>query len=55
MESALTSRDKVGVQDAVLLEDHESEDAFVGNLEKRYRENLIYVSSRRRGRKSYKT
>ena len=42
---ALTARDKVGVQDFVLLEDFKSEDAFVGNLRKRFKENLIYVSS----------
>lgn len=44
MESALHQRDKIGVQDSVLLENHESEDAFMENLQKRFRANLIYVS-----------
>lgn len=44
MESALHQRDKIGVQDSVLLEDHESEDAFLENLQKRFKANLIYVS-----------
>ena len=37
-------KDRTGVQDAVLLEDYESEDAFIANLKKRYQNNLIYVS-----------
>lgn len=43
MESALTARDRVGVQDFVLLENHNSEAAFIENLRRRFRENLIYV------------
>lgn len=45
MESALTARDRVGVQDFVLLENYTSEAAFIENLRKRFKENLIYVSS----------
>ena len=44
MESALHQRDHIGVQDSVLLENHESEDAFLENLRKRFKANLIYVS-----------
>lgn len=44
MESALTARDRVGVQDFVLLENYTSEAAFIENLRKRFKENLIYVS-----------
>ena len=44
MEKGLHERDRVGVQDFVLLEDFESEEAFIENLRKRFRENLIYVS-----------
>jgi len=44
MESSIAKRDKIGVQDFVLLEDYRSENAFVENLKKRYHENLIYVS-----------
>lgn len=44
METSLQHRDRVGVQDAVLLEDYTSENAFVDNLHKRFKENLIYVS-----------
>ena len=43
MESALTVRDKIGVEDFVLLEDYRSEDAFMENLRKRFKEKLIYV------------
>uniref|UniRef100_G1SGV3 Myosin IH n=1 Tax=Oryctolagus cuniculus TaxID=9986 RepID=G1SGV3_RABIT len=43
MEGALTARDKVGVQDFVLLDAHTSESAFVENLRKRFSENLIYT------------
>jgi len=39
----LKARDRVGVQDFVLLEDYKSENAFVANLQKRYNENLIYT------------
>ena len=45
MESALTARDRVGVQDFVLLENFTSEAAFIENLRRRFRENLIYVSA----------
>ena len=43
MES-IHERDRVGVQDCVLLENFRSEKAFVENLRKRFKENLIYVS-----------
>lgn len=43
MESALTARDRVGVQDFVLLENYNSEATFIENLRRRFRENLIYV------------
>ncbi|XP_038229502.1 unconventional myosin-Ih isoform X10 [Dermochelys coriacea] len=43
MEGALITRDRVGVQDFVLLDSHTSEAAFLDNLRKRYRENLIYT------------
>ncbi|KAM7310263.1 hypothetical protein ISCGN_007185 [Ixodes scapularis] len=53
MENALHSRDRVGVQDLVLLEDFESEKACVDNLQKRFKEDLIYWRTgfilRRRG------
>lgn len=45
MESHLEHRDRVGVADAVLLEDYESQDAFVNNLQKRFIEDVIYVST----------
>lgn len=44
MESDLQARDRIGVQDFVLLEDFKSEDAFLENLRKRYNSGLIYVS-----------
>ncbi|XP_073169519.1 unconventional myosin-Ih [Lepidochelys kempii] len=43
MEGALIARDRVGVQDFILLDSHTSEAAFLDNLRKRYRENLIYT------------
>ncbi|KAK8775215.1 hypothetical protein V5799_031440 [Amblyomma americanum] len=43
MENALHTRDLVGVQEFVLLEDCESEQAFVGNLRMRFTEDLIYT------------
>ncbi|KAM4620151.1 unconventional myosin-Ic isoform 2-T2 [Polymixia lowei] len=43
MESALTARDRVGVQDFVLLENYTSEAAFIENLRRRFRESLIYT------------
>jgi len=44
MERGLHERDRAGVQDFVLLEDFRSESAFIDNLRKRFKENLIYVS-----------
>lgn len=44
MERGLHDRDRVGVQDFVLLEDYQNETAFIDNLRKRFKENLIYVS-----------
>lgn len=44
MESSLNARDRVGIQDFVLLDAHTSESAFLDNLRKRFHENLIYVS-----------
>ncbi|XP_072909096.1 LOW QUALITY PROTEIN: unconventional myosin-Ic-like [Hemitrygon akajei] len=43
MEGALTARDRVGVQDFVLLESFTSEAAFIENLRKRFKESLIYT------------
>lgn len=43
MESALSVRDKIGVEDFVLLEDFRSEEAFMENLRKRFKEKLIYT------------
>ncbi|KAB0792483.1 hypothetical protein PPYR_14442 [Photinus pyralis] len=43
MERHLEDRDRVGVADAVLLENYTSEQAFVDNLEKRFRGNIIYT------------
>ncbi|XP_057322308.1 unconventional myosin IC isoform X2 [Microplitis mediator] len=43
MERDLHQRDRVGVQDFVLLEDFQNEQAFIDNLRKRFRENLIYT------------
>lgn len=43
MEKGLHERDRVGVQDFVLLENYQSEKAFIDNLEKRFKENLIYT------------
>lgn len=40
----LHQRDKVGVDDFVLLENFEDKGAFLENLQKRYKENIIYVS-----------
>ena len=45
LEGALTARDRVGVQDFVLLDAHNSETAFLDNLKKRFSEDLIYVSA----------
>jgi myosin-1 len=46
MERGLHERDRVGVQDFVLLEDFRSELAFIDNLRKRFKEDLIYVSKK---------
>uniref|UniRef100_A0A4W5MPI4 Myosin IH n=1 Tax=Hucho hucho TaxID=62062 RepID=A0A4W5MPI4_9TELE len=43
MEGALTTRDRVGIQDFVLLDAHTSETAFLDNLKKRFSEDLIYT------------
>uniref|UniRef100_A0A3B3IL63 Myosin IH n=1 Tax=Oryzias latipes TaxID=8090 RepID=A0A3B3IL63_ORYLA len=42
MEGALTARDRVGIQDFVLLEET-NEAAFISNLKKRYSKDLIYT------------
>lgn len=52
MESVLDDRARVGVPDAILLEDYTSEDAFLNNLVKRYNENIIYVSTTHKRKKS---
>lgn len=44
MEASLTARDRVGIQDFVLLDTYTSETACLDNLRKRFHENLIYVS-----------
>lgn len=44
MEGALTARDRVGIQDFVLL-DETTEAAFLSNLKKRFSKELIYVST----------
>ncbi|XP_076867394.1 unconventional myosin-Ih [Brachyhypopomus gauderio] len=43
MECSQTARDRVGIQDFVLLDSHTSESAFLDNLRKRFNENLIYT------------
>ncbi|KAL0965644.1 hypothetical protein UPYG_G00283890 [Umbra pygmaea] len=43
MEGSLTARDRVGIQDFVLLDAYTSESAFLDNLRKRFHENLIYT------------
>lgn len=43
MESSLENRDRVGVPDAILLEDYQNEKAFIDNLHKRYQNDLIYT------------
>uniref|UniRef100_A0A8D3CW81 Myosin IHb n=1 Tax=Scophthalmus maximus TaxID=52904 RepID=A0A8D3CW81_SCOMX len=42
-EASLTARDRVGIQDFVLLDAYTSETAFLDNLKKRFHENLIYT------------
>lgn len=44
MERELNERERAGVSDAVLIEDFTNENAFIENLEKRFNENIIYVS-----------
>uniref|UniRef100_A0A3Q1KA92 Uncharacterized protein n=1 Tax=Anabas testudineus TaxID=64144 RepID=A0A3Q1KA92_ANATE len=41
--ASLTARDRVGIQDFVLLDAYMSENAFLDNLRKRFHENLIYT------------
>lgn len=43
MELDVHTRDRVGVQDFVLLEDFQSEKKFNDNLKKRFKENVIYT------------
>ncbi|XP_065160823.1 unconventional myosin IC [Atheta coriaria] len=43
MERSLQDRDRVGVQDAILLEDYTNQKVFVENLEKRFNGNAIYT------------
>lgn len=43
MEKGLHDRDIVGLQDFILLEDYQSETAFIDNLKKRFHADLIYV------------
>ncbi|XP_076854557.1 unconventional myosin-Ih [Brachyhypopomus gauderio] len=43
LEGALTARDKVGIQDLVLLDAHNSEGAVLDNLKTRFSEDLIYT------------
>lgn len=44
MEKELHERDRVGLQDQVLLENYETDKDFIENLRKRFQENIIYVS-----------
>lgn len=44
MEKELHERDRVGLQDQVLLENFENDKDFIENLRKRFQENIIYVS-----------
>ncbi|KAM9517095.1 unconventional myosin-Ih-like isoform 2-T2 [Salvelinus alpinus] len=43
MEGSLTARDRVGIQDFLLLDAYTSESAVLDNLRKRFNENLIYT------------
>ncbi|KAM8828044.1 unconventional myosin-Ih [Spinachia spinachia] len=43
MEASLTARDRVGIQDFVLLDAYMSDSAFLDNLRKRFHEDLIYT------------
>ena len=44
MENHLSLRDKVGLQDFLLLENYTNENEFIENLRKRFFEKIIYVS-----------
>ncbi|CAB1319438.1 unnamed protein product, partial [Coregonus sp. 'balchen'] len=44
MEGALTARDRVGIQDFVLLDAHTNETAFLDNLKKRFSTLLVSVN-----------
>ncbi|XP_063312518.1 unconventional myosin-Ih [Pelobates fuscus] len=43
IDGSLSAREKVGLEDFVLLDSHTSEAAFMENLHKRFMENLIYT------------
>ncbi|KAK8726216.1 hypothetical protein OTU49_010428 [Cherax quadricarinatus] len=43
MESVLEDRARIGVPDAILLEDYLNESVFIDNLKKRYQQNIIYT------------
>ncbi|XP_075067015.1 unconventional myosin-Ih [Mixophyes fleayi] len=43
IEGSLSAREKVGVQDFMLLDSHTSEAAFLDNVHKRFQEDLIYT------------
>ncbi|CAD7080323.1 unnamed protein product [Hermetia illucens] len=43
MEKGLHERDRVGLQDFLLLENYQSEEAFIDNLRKRFQGDLIYT------------
>ncbi|XP_037091688.1 unconventional myosin IC-like [Pollicipes pollicipes] len=43
MERALEHRHTIGVEDFVLLEDYQSQEAFVDNMRKRFNADLIYT------------
>lgn len=45
MENALENRDIGGVADAVLLDDPDNTEEFIENLRKRFRAEIIYVST----------
>lgn len=47
MEKELHERDRVGLQDQVLLENYENDKDFIENLRKRFQENIIYVGPRK--------
>ena len=41
----LHQRDRVGVDDCILLDDYRNRELFIENLRKRFNEDIIYVSS----------